>query len=68
MLTRIHTHTHTYTYVNQSRVKTDLTQRSWGCVCMYVYVEQCKNDKVYCSVSGIFSVSAGRGVKRRCSE
>lgn len=46
--THIHTYTYTYTYVSQSRVKTDLSQRPLGCVCMYVYVcvEQCKNDKV----------------------
>lgn len=43
-----HTHTYTYTYVSQSCVKTDLSQRPLGCVgmCMYVCVEQCKNDKV----------------------
>lgn len=29
-----HTHTYTYTYVSQARVKTDLSQRPLGCVCM----------------------------------
>lgn len=33
-----HTHTYTYTYVSQSFVKTDLSQRSLGRVCMYMYV------------------------------
>lgn len=45
-----HTHAYTYTYVGQSFVKTDLSQRPLGGVCMYVCVcvcvEQCKIDKV----------------------
>lgn len=69
-----HTHTHIHIHIRQPVSCEDWSLTAPSGVCMYVCVcecacvEQCKNDKVLCSVSGGFSISAGRGVKRRCSD